>query len=78
MNVCLFIPVSAFLSVYLFLTSEPAHPPGQALWPVLRRRLKWAIAEMAVLRMELTVTVSVSPIGPPVFRDTLSLHKGVF
>lgn len=54
-SVCLLILVPAFLSVYLSLTSEPAHPPGQALWPVLRGCLKWAVAEMVVLWMEETV-----------------------
>lgn len=47
--------------VYLLLTSKTAHPPGQAQWPVLRGRLKWAVAEMLVLRMELTVAMSALP-----------------
>lgn len=59
---CLSSHSSVCFPLYLpFLTSEPAHPPEQALRPLLRRRLKWAVAEAAVLRMELTVAASALP-----------------
>lgn len=74
--VCLLNLGSAFLSVCLFLTLKPAHPPGQALRPALCGHFKWAVAEMVVLWLELAVAVS----GIPWVRqcsDTLTPHKGV-
>lgn len=74
--VCLPNLGSAFLSVCLFLTLKPAHPPGQALRPVLCGHFKWAVAEMVVLWLELTVAVTGIP-WVCQCSDSLTPHKGV-
>lgn len=53
-----FWPLPSSLS---FPHLESAHPPGQALWLVLLRYLKWALAEMVILWMELTVAIPGRP-----------------
>lgn len=59
-----------------FLTLKSAHPPGQALRPVLCGHFKWAVTEMVVSWMELTVAVSGMP-WVCQCSDTLTPHKGV-
>lgn len=59
-----------------FLTLKSAHPPGQALRPVLCGHVKWAVTEMVVSWMELTVAVSGMP-WVCQCSDTLTPHKGV-
>lgn len=76
-GVCGCLPSHRGLCLPCYLSSSPHSlpiPQGDCR-PVLRRRLQWAAAEMAVLRMKLTVALTWSPRGPPALRHPRPTQK---